>query len=104
MRKIIYRPHIPTPDVKQRANRLKQDFSAGWRRGKRYSKINNKGFVSDVYIRSKSAIGNVKLNRNDIPVISALVGFAVPVPFASVFGFGTGLVIKKFVNIISKKA
>ena len=103
MRKIIYRPHIPTPDVKQRTNQLKQDFSYGWKRGKRYSKINNKGYASDIYISSKSAIKNIKLTSNDIPVISTLVGLAVPVPFASIFGFGTGLVIKKLVNIISKK-
>lgn len=104
MRKIIYRPHIPTPDVKQRANRLKQDFSYGWKKGKRYSKINNKGYASDIYISSKSAIKNVKLTRDDIPVISALVGLAIPFPFLSVLGFGIGFAIKKCINIISKKA
>ncbi len=92
---------IPT-DVVKTQRTLFSAVKEGWSVGKRYSEINNKGLMTDMFIRGKAIKRNIKLTKEDIPACTAIATSFVPVPCSTFAGYGVGKVLKFLLNIIVK--
>lgn len=76
-------------------------FKNGNAIGKRWASVNNKGLLTDTYVRGKAVRRNLKFKRDDIPALSAAISSVVllPVPGSTFIGYGVGKAIKSAVSI-----
>lgn len=55
----------------------------GWTNGKEFSKTNNKGLISDIFVRTKymtKEIKNLDIKQENIPILAAALGYIAPLP------------------------
>ncbi len=80
-------------------------FSAvknGWKIGKRYSQINNKGLLTDVFVRGKAIKRNMTVTKDDIPAYTAMASSLLPFPGTTFAGYGLGHAIKGIIKLFPK--
>ena len=61
---------------------LKDTAKVGWERGKSAS-VNNKGLITDAFVRSKFVVKEfkqLKFETKDIPVVAAAFAYIAPIP------------------------
>lgn len=97
----IYTKVIPQ-DVRQSEARLRNSLVDGWRMGKRYSKINNKGLTGDMFMRGRAIARNVHVKKDDIPALGVIIGTLSPIPGSFAIGYVVGKGVVKAINALKK--
>lgn len=86
-------------DIVQTSGKVRAAIKNGWQTGKRYSQIKDANIFEGLSARSKGVrkeLKSLKLNKDDIPAISAIIfASSAPVPGAMLTGYTLGHIIKR---------
>ncbi len=86
-------------DIVQTSTKVRTAIKNGWQTGKRYSQIKDANVFEGLSAKTKGVrkeLKALKLNKDDIPAISAIIfASSAPVPGAMLTGYTIGHIIKR---------
>lgn len=81
-------------DISSTKSYLLDNARSGWSYGRQVSKKKDLSTVEGLYTKTKFAVKQTKLRKQDLPAVAGLIGAFSPIPGGSLIGYGLGKLIQ----------